>query len=221
MKLIGIVGGIASGKSFVSQLFQELGAQWIDADRLVHQAYQQPEIRERLVERWGAAILDADGQPSRSAIAQRVFAGTPQGQQDLAWLEQLLHPVVAERIRPQLTAWREDPSVTVAVLDAPVLIEAGWHRWCDELVFVQADEQQRWRRIRQRGWSRDQWRQREDCQTSLGEKRRLATRVIDNNGDPEQTRRQVRDLWRQIVASNSTPPPQAQPTPSSPPDSVF
>jgi dephospho-CoA kinase len=238
MKLIGIVGGIGSGKSFVSRAFQDLGAKWIDADRLAHEAYAMPEVRQAVRERWGEPILAADGQIDRAAIAARVFASTEQGAQDLEWLESLLHPIVRRQLEPQLAQsqlaqsqlaqsqlaqsqlaqsqlaqsqlaqsqlaqWRSDGGVPLVILDAPVLIKAGWHEFCDELVFVSADEETRWRRVQPRGWTIDQWRRREALQTSLEEKQALATVTIENNGSEAETRRQVRDLWNRWVATAS------------------
>ncbi len=209
MKLIGIVGGIGSGKSFVSRAFQDLGAKWIDADRLAHEAYAMTEVRQAVRDRWGESILAADGQIDRAAIAARVFASTEQGAQDLEWLESLLHPIVRRQLEPQLAQsqlaqWRSDGGVPLVILDAPVLIKAGWHEFCDELVFVSADEETRWRRVQPRGWTIDQWRRREALQTSLAEKQALATVTIENNGSEAETRRQVRDLWNRWVATASS-----------------
>lgn len=195
MKLIGIVGGIASGKSFVSRAFQDLGAKWINADALVHEVYRESAVIQTLRQRWGPVVLDEKGQVDRTQIAARVFAPTLEAKVELEWLESLVHPLVKDQILRQLEEWRNDPTVEVVVLDAPVLLKAGWDKLCDELVFVDASESQRWERVQARGWTWEQWQQRESQQTPLLEKLARATRTIDNNGSPESTRIQVQKIW--------------------------
>ncbi len=195
MKLIGIVGGIASGKSFVSRAFQDLGAKWINADALVHVVYRESAIIQTLCQRWGPGVLDEQGQVDRTQLAARVFAPTMEAQMELEWLESLVHPLVKDQILRQLDEWRNDPTVEVVVLDAPVLLKAGWDKLCDELVFVDASESQRWERVQARGWTWEQWQQRESQQTPLLEKLARSTRTIDNNGSPESTRIQVQQIW--------------------------
>jgi dephospho-CoA kinase len=205
MKLIGIVGGIGSGKSFVSRAFQDLGAKWIDADRLAHEAYSLPEVRQAVQDRWGEQIVSADGRIDRAQVAARVFAPNEQGIQDLEWLEALLHPIVRRQLEQELDRWR-DGGVPLVILDAPVLIKAGWHEFCDELVFVAADEVTRWQRVQPRGWTRDQWQRREALQTSLVEKQALATVTVDNDGSAAETQQQIQELWNRWVTTASAAP---------------
>lgn len=203
MKLIGIVGGIGSGKSFVSRAFQDLGAKWIDADRMAHAAYGLPEVQRVVRERWGDLVFTPDGEIDRAQIAARVFAPTEQGATDLEWLESLLHPIVRSQLEPQLEQWRREGAVPVVILDAPVLIKAGWHKLCDELIFVEAAEATRWQRVQPRGWTVDQWQRREALQTSLAEKQALATVTIANDGSADETRRQVQELWNRWVRTDA------------------
>ncbi|MBL8891740.1 MAG: dephospho-CoA kinase [Planctomycetaceae bacterium] len=201
MKLIGIVGGIASGKSFVSRAFQDLGAKWIDADAMVHEAYRLPSVLHAISQRWGTHVLDQQGNLDRRQVASIVFASNPGAKSELAWLEALVHPLVAEQIEDQLEQWRLDPSIQVVVLDAPVLIQAGWDRLCDKLIFVDADETQRMSRAQARGWTREEWQRRESLQTSLEEKLARSTWSIDNNGSPADTLAQVRMIWKSLVSN--------------------
>jgi dephospho-CoA kinase len=203
MKLIGIVGGIASGKSFVSRAFQDLGAKWINADAMVHDAYRRPEVLQRLQDRWGTLILDQHGQLDRSKVADLVFEPSAEGRRELEWLESLLHPLLRQQILQQLQTWRSSAAVPAVILDAPVLLKAGWDTLCDELIFVAASESTRWSRIQQRGWTRQQWEQREALQTPLAEKQARATAVINNDGTAEETERQVRQFWERSVVGSS------------------
>jgi dephospho-CoA kinase len=205
MKLIGIVGGIASGKSFVSRAFQDLGAKWINADALVHEVYRQPSVLRSLCQRWGPNVLDQHGNLDRGFVASVVFAPTDEAHVELEWLESVVHPIVKEQIQRQLEEWRSDSRVQVVVLDAPVLLKAGWDKLCDELVFVEASEIRRWERVQTRGWTREQWLQRESQQTPMSEKRSRATRTIDNNGSPEQTRLQVHAIWNDLTQKSCDP----------------
>lgn len=200
MKLIGIVGGIASGKSYVSRAFQDLGAKWIDADAMVHEVYHQASVLQALTERWGTGVLDQQGNLDRRQVAAIVFAPDHEAKLELEWLEALVHPLVAERIKQQLDQWRMDSSIQVVVLDAAVMIQAGWDKLCDELIFVDADESQRWERAQARGWTRGEWLRRESLQTSLAEKLARSTRTIDNNGSPAATLAQVQAIWKSLVA---------------------
>lgn len=200
MKLIGIVGGIASGKSFVSRAFQDLGAKWVNADAMVHEVYRRPSVIQALSQRWGAGVIDEQGQVDRARVAAIVFGPTDQARAELEWLESLVHPLVKDQIQQQLEVWRTDPDVRVVVLDAPVLLKAGWDQLCDELVFVDANESQRWARVQARGWSQEQWQQRELMQTPIAEKLARSTRMIDNNGSPEATHHQVRRIWEAMIS---------------------
>jgi len=201
VKLIGLVGGIASGKSCVSQLFRDLGAEVINADQLAHQVMQDSAVIQLLVQRWGEIVIDDKQQLDRSAIAKVVFAETKSGQAELDWLESQLHPRIRSMIEPKLDRWRSDPKVSAAVLDAPVLIKAGWHLLCDELVFVEASLPIRLQRARKRGWADGELQRREKLQTPLSEKRRLSTFVIQNDGDSEFTARQVKAFWNQDIVN--------------------
>lgn len=200
MKLIGIVGGIASGKSFVSRAFQEFGAKWIDADAMVHDAYRQPAVLQALSQRWGAGVFDEHGNLDRRKVAAIVFAPTDQAKAELEWLESLVHPLVRGQIKRQLDRWQNDPTIKVVVLDAPVLLKAGWDNLCDELVFVDADESQRWARVQARGWTHEEWKQRESLQAPMAEKFARSTRTIDNNGSPEATQEQVARIWHALTS---------------------
>jgi dephospho-CoA kinase len=86
--------------------------------------------------------------------------------------------------------------VLAVILDAPVLVKAGWDHLCDHIVFVETNEPSRRQRATARGWSVDEWRRREALQTPLDQLRRLADAVVDNSGPPEDTEQQVRQIWR-------------------------
>lgn len=201
MKIVGLLGGIASGKSAVAQLLADHGARVLNADRLGHEVLEEAVVREALRQHWGAAAFAADGSVDRRRIAGWVFAAPPAGPLELAFLEQLTHPRIGQRIEMELRAWRDAREVRVAVLDAALLLKAGWDRWCDEIIYVDAPLETRIERAKTRGWSEREFAARESAQTPCEEKRRRATRVLTNAGTLDDLRRQVEEFWRQLNKS--------------------
>ncbi len=204
MKIIGIVGGIASGKSEVTRRLTELGACRLDADQAGHAALQDPGVQAALRERWGDAVFHPDGTVDRAAVARRVF-GSPEfpdkGQVDAnrRFLEQLTHPLIEQKLVSEIERCRNERRAEVAVVDAALLFEAGWDRQCDQILFVDAPESERMQRALQRGWTPDHFRAREATQLAVAEKRRRATVMIDNSGTREALRAQVDAWWREQV----------------------
>lgn len=196
--VIGLVGGVASGKSTVARLFCELGAGLLDADRAGHAVLGRPEVRQALLARWGAEILDKHGAVDRRAVARRVFAPPPAGPAERAFLEQLIHPLIAEHLRGQ-AAELATAGVRGFVLDAPLLVEAGWHTMCTTIVMVEAPRDVRLARAAQRGWSQEDFAAREAAQESLDVKRRLADVVIDNSESEAALRAAVRRVWSDLI----------------------
>lgn len=197
LRVIGLVGGIASGKSRVAQELARRGAVVLDADRAGHAVLQLPAVEQAARERWGDAIFDTAGHIDRKQLAAIVFARTPEGRDELAALERLTHPLIAERLDEQLQEAARQ-GATVAVLDAPVLLKAGWDRFCDRIVFVDSPREQRLARARERGWSEEQFTEREAAQESLDFKAARADVTIDNSGDLAQLSAQVAQLWPQL-----------------------
>jgi dephospho-CoA kinase len=192
--VIGLLGGMGSGKSSVAAEFAKHGARVINADRLGHEALQKPAVRDQLVGRWGSGILDENGDIVRSRVARIIFAD----EMERKALEAVVHPYIGQRIREEIEAARADPSVKLIVLDAAIMLETSWDKVCDRLVYVHAPRAARLRRLaEQRGWSAKEVELRERAQTTLTEKATRAERAVDNSGSPETLSRQVEDLLRQ------------------------
>lgn len=192
--VIGVVGGVASGKSFVTVELEKSGARRIDADRLGHRALEDEQVRNFLRDRFGDAIFAPTGEVDRRALAAQVFGEEPQQRDNLAFLEGVTHPRIKAWMEAQLNSLRRE-GVPAAVLDAALLLKAGWDRYCDYVLFVEAPESARIERALARGWSVEQWEAREAAQISLAEKRRRSDVVIDNSGTPETTAAQVGRFW--------------------------
>jgi dephospho-CoA kinase len=197
MYVIGILGGVASGKSLVARQFARLGAGVLDADRAGHQVLRLPRIEAAVRERWGEEVFGPDGHVDRSRLARLVFAQPPDGPRERKHLERLTHPEIGRLLSQQAEALASSGTVA-AVLDAPLLLEAGWDRLCRKLVFVDAPRQARLSRAIARGWSKEDFAAREEVQKSLDFKRRRADLVVDNSGSSEQTQAQVERFWQSL-----------------------
>jgi dephospho-CoA kinase len=198
LRIVGLLGGVASGKSLVARQLAELGAGVLDADRAGHEVLRLAEVREAALARWGAGILGADGQLDRGKLAEIVFASPPEGSREREYLERITHPEIGRLLEHEARRMAAE-GCRVAVLDAPLLLEAGWDKLCSRLVFVDAPRQLRLARARARGWSEREFADREGVQESLDRKRSRADVVVDNSGSPEQTRAQVESLWRSLL----------------------
>jgi dephospho-CoA kinase len=199
MKIIGLLGGIASGKSLVARQFCELGAGLLDGDRAGHEVLRLPEVKQLVRERWGQSVFAADGEVDRKALGRIVFDASSEGRSELEYLEKITHSRIGRRLRQQ-TADLAAQGRAAAVLDAPVMLKAGWDAFCDHIVFVEAPEEVRRARALARGWSQEDIARRESVQEPLEVKRARAEFVIDNSGTPEQTRKQVERLWGSLAS---------------------
>ena len=130
--VIGLVGGIGSGKTAVAQLFAELGARVLDADAICTELHKTPEIRTAIESRWGRAVFRADGELDRAKLGAVVFADP----RELEALDNIMHPHVIERIKQDAVNCRAPGGPGMCVIDAPLLLESGLDRLCDVFVFV-------------------------------------------------------------------------------------
>ena len=192
MHIVGIIGGIASGKTSVAREFEKLGASVIDADAIGREVLTHPEVIDALTERWGSNILSANGNIDRSAVARIVFAPDDSGPIELKFLEALTHPLIGNRIESEIQRLRDEVKPPFVVLDAAVLLKTKWDQHCDEILFVEVPLEIRLQRAIDRGWSAEQFTAREEAQTPVAEKRRRADQVIDNSGDLTTLAEQIR-----------------------------
>ena len=196
MKIIGIIGGIGSGKSTAAEQFRQLGAAVIDADDIGHQVLLLPDVKEAVRQRWGQTVFDSDGEIDRRALAAVVFTD----EKELAYLKSLTHPLIAEEVHRQQEEHKQN-DVPFCLLDAPLLLESGWDHLVDQIIFVSAPAEVRWNRVKNRGWTETEWKQRESAQFSVEEKSRRADVVLDNSGDAEHLRTQIETLVRNIPST--------------------
>lgn len=191
--VIGLAGGIGAGKSTVARLLEALGCVVVDSDETARRALRDPAIRATLLEWWGEAVLGDDGAIDRSAVARIVFADAGQ----LRRLEALMHPWIEARRREQFDA--AAPGTPALVIDAPLLFETGLDAQCDAVIFVEADLDERRRRVAERGWTEGELEKRELSQMRLDEKRERADHVVTNHGNPDDLRSRVQEVFQDIV----------------------
>lgn len=193
--VIGLVGGIGSGKSTVALMLREMGCVVADADGFAREALRDPQIKARIIAWWGDEVLDPGSREvDRHKLASIVF-GDPDHRRRL---EGLTHPWIEQRRRELFAA--APPTTKALVIDAPLLLEAGLERECDAIIFIDAPAGVRARRTAaRRGWSESQLLARENAQMPLDAKRRAADHVIVNDGDRAHLRAAVARTLEQIV----------------------
>jgi dephospho-CoA kinase len=199
--LIGLTGGIGSGKSTVSALLAKRGAVVIDADRITRELQRAGSpVFDAMVKRFGAGIVASDGELDRQAVADIVFADSAA----LADLNAIVHPAVGAEIARRLEA--EAPTDHVVVLDVPLLVESGRDDLA-ALVVVDIDPEIALRRlVAHRGMREDDVRARMARQASREERRARADHIIDNSGTPEDLVEQVDDIWAELPATTAKSP---------------
>ena len=196
MLVIGLTGGIASGKSFVAECFGQLGCEIVNADLIGHKVLKLPETIKRIREAFGDQTV-VDGEVDRRALATIVFRQDSFApSEELKLLESITHPEIGKWMEIRFLEIEQSNSAQAIILDAPVMFKAQWDRFCDRIVFVHADLKIRQQRANLRGWQVGELQRRERQQLPLRQKRKLATDEIDNSGSAEQTRKQVQSLWK-------------------------
>lgn len=198
--IVGLTGGIASGKSKVAAMFASLGAAVIDADRLGHDILQLPLIVRQLTQLFGPLILDEAGGIDRRELGKLVFGTAPESAQRLNQLEEVLHPqIYAEAVRELKRLLASNPRPSAIIIDAPLLLEAEWAALCDLILFIDTPVEVRRDRAAQRGWSTEHFDSREQAQWSLDAKRRAATHIIDGTADDISLRSTIARLLREML----------------------
>ncbi|MFH1881155.1 MAG: dephospho-CoA kinase [Planctomycetota bacterium] len=235
--IIGILGGIGSGKSTVAAEFAKLGCKVIDADKIAHELLDKPAVKEKVVGLFGRSILDPAGKIDREKLAEVVFvdprpssAGFRSKPADggpvlpgeskngdyastgadpaalgsvqnppMAGLNEIIHPLVLQRARELIKQYDCQNQVKAIVLDMPLLVEAGWDKRCDKLIFVDCEQKLRLDRAKKLGFDKNQVKIRENFQISLDNKANLADNTINNNSDFSELAKQVTDIFSYVV----------------------
>jgi dephospho-CoA kinase len=201
MRILGLTGGIGSGKSMVAQMFAQLGAAVVDADQLAREIVEpgQPALQE-IAATFGPEVLLPDGRLDRPRLAGIIFADPA----ERAKLDAITHPRIRARMDEEIKARRSDPGVLI--VDIPLLYENDRIDTVEKVIVVWVDPPTQLRRISQRGGlSAEAARQRISAQLPLDAKRARADHVIDNSGELEETRRQVEAIYRRYAPAATSP----------------
>ncbi len=196
MLIVGLTGGVASGKSVVSRILKEEGAYLIDADQIARELVQpRTSAWEELVKVFGKEILQKDGSIHRKKLAAKVFSDPKQ--RDL--LNRTLHPRIKEEMGRRLKAIGQKDPEAIVVIDAPLLVETGDHREMDKVIVVISTEAQQIARLREReGMDQEEARRIMASQIATEEKVKVADFVIRNEGSLEETERRAREVFQEL-----------------------
>lgn len=193
--IIGLAGGVGSGKSTVARMLAQLGCAVIDADQLAAEALNEPDVAEQLRNWWSDAVFDANGRVNRRAVGEKVFADVEQ----LRRLEQLVHPKVHAARRRLRRRYITDPAVPAIVEDCPLLYEVGLDGETDVVIFVACDRETRLQRLAQtRNWTEAELAGREKNQRPLDIKASRADYIVNNDADEPKVFSHVRGVLSEI-----------------------
>ena len=196
-RLVGLTGGIATGKSTVSAMFAHLGAKVVDADLLAREVVMPGQRAHReIVEAFGPEVLQADGALDRKRLGAIVFADAGKRKR----LEEITHPAIRTRQQRILSVYEEEAFEGIVIWDVALLIETGGAKSMDRVVVVIADEAiELSRLVAREGFSEEEARRRIASQMPLAEKVKVADHVIDNSGSRSETERRVGQVYRALL----------------------
>lgn len=195
--IIGLTGGIASGKTLISTYLQELGAVVIDADKLSRQVVSpgSPALKD-IRDYFGNAVIDQNGLLNRKELAKIIFGSDSAREK----LNSIIHPRILELIQKRIKEYKESGQVLVVIIDAPLLIEAGMTAMVNQVWVVAVSPEEQLRRLMKRdNLTKEEALDRLKSQMPLSEKIKHADLVIDNSGDKEVTLRSVHAIWKELI----------------------
>ncbi len=200
MLIVGLTGGVASGKTTVSLVFKEEGAYIIDADQIARELVQphKPAWNE-IIRAFGREILQEDGSIHRKKLADRIFTDPDERKV----LNQILHPRIKEEIERRTREIGEKDPEAIVVIDAPLLVELGMHHKVNRLIVVASTQTEQMERLKERdGRSREEALRLLSSQMPVEKKEKLADFVVRNEGSLKETRRRAKEVFKELKNSN-------------------
>lgn len=195
--IIGILGGISSGKSTVAKQFAALGCAVIDADKIAKDMLCADDVKREIRNAFGNAVFDSADNIDKAKLADAAF-NNPAA---VGTINNIIHPRVMRKTELLIEKYQSDSSVKAVVLDIPLLMEVGWENRCDKLVFVACDEKIRFKRAAQRGnLDENLLKKREKFQISLDKKQKIAHYTLCNNEDLSELNKQISEIFPALIS---------------------
>ncbi len=203
---LGILGGIASGKSTVTSYLAFKGACYLDGDKVVHEVLEYPEIRQQLITRWGKEILSKSftlydyNKVNRSALAKIVFNDF----NELKILEDITWPLINAKLYESFSRFNQEYT-KLLIIDVPLLVEIGWFNLCNKTIFIDSKIENRIDRFKKRQnyetyeEAKLDLEKREKRQVSLEEKKKIADFIINNDNTTNSLHKELDSLWEQLI----------------------
>lgn len=196
MTVIGLTGGIASGKTTARKMFEELGAYTLDADELSHKTLHQKDVYQKLLEHFGNGILDKDKKIDRKRLGKIVI----NNKKELKFLESVVHPKIAEMRDAFIENVKKKYKDAVIIYDVPLLYEKKMENMFDTIIVVYVDRKTQIKRIMKRNKiSEEGAEKRLKLQMDIEEKKKKAQIIIDNRGTLDDTFKQVKNIWDKTI----------------------
>lgn len=194
--VIGLLGGPCSGKSAAAHILAGLGCAVISADELAHEQLEENQTRQALRKAFGDKFFDNAGRLDKRKLSEIVFANRA----NVEKINSIIHPPVLEKTQRLIERYKIDEQVRAIVLDVPLLVETGWEKNCDILIFIDSDEDKRLQRAAKKGdYFVKQLKKRENYQISLDKKADIAQYIIRNNSGLSALAEQVTKVFTDII----------------------
>jgi dephospho-CoA kinase len=188
---VGLTGSIGTGKSTVAKIFEKLGAYVIDADKVVHQLFENEDVKEEIVSTFGKSILDNQGKIDKKKLAQIIFTDKEKKKK----LENILHPKVRQKIQEFIEDVYKKDKNAVVVAEIPLLIETGMYKNYDKVLVVYAPKDLQLKRLLEKGFSEDEAKRRINSQMDIEEKLKYADIIIENTSSLKELEEKVKDIY--------------------------
>ncbi len=195
--IIGILGGISSGKSTVAKQFEAFGCAVVDADRIAKDLLFADDVKKEIRTAFGDGVFDSAGNIDKAKLAEAAFNNPS----TVGTINSIIHPRVIQVTETFIEKYQADERIKAIILDIPLLIEVGWEQRCDKLVFVACGEQIRFKRAAKRGdLDENMLKKREKFQISLDKKRKISHYIINNNEDLSELTKQISEIFPALIS---------------------
>jgi len=194
MLIVGLTGGIASGKSLVGKELLRMGAETINCDEIVQGIYEKKEVRRKLISEFGGEIASERGIINRRRLAEIVFSDS----EKLKKLNSLIHPLVFDEVKERAEKLKERNFEGIVVVEIPLLFESGMQEFFDRTITISSPKEKRLERLISQNFSKEEAEARINSQMSDEERIKMADYAIDNDKGPEKLITETRNLYKKL-----------------------